>query len=72
MIHLRLARELSGTVVGLVPMGRKRDLKNMHLKRPPAGDSNDADALDEWGEELARMTARRRLHNERHKPGKAK
>ena len=55
-----------------MPMGRKRDLKNMHLKKPPAGDSNDADALDEWGEELARMTARRRLHNERHKPGKAK
>ena len=28
------------------------------------------EALNEWGEELARMTERRRQHNERHKPGK--
>ena len=32
----------------------------------------ELDALNEWGEELARMTNRRRQHNERHKPGRVK
>ncbi len=50
-------------------MGRKRDLKNVHATRPPAFNSEDLDPLNEWGEELARMTTRRRHHNERHKPG---
>lgn len=53
-------------------MGRKRDLKNVYAKRPPQLNPEDPDALNEWGEELARMTDRRRQHNERHKPGKAK
>ncbi|MGB0246930.1 MAG: hypothetical protein ACPGAB_00315 [Flavobacteriales bacterium] len=52
-------------------MGRKRDLKNVHAKRPPSFNLEDPDDLNEWGEELARMTDRRRQHNERHKPGKA-
>ena len=53
-------------------MGRKRDLKNVDGKRPPQLNPEDPDALNEWGEELARMTERRRQHNERHKPGKTK
>ena len=56
---------------GFVRMGRKRDLKNVHAKRPPSFNPEDPDDLNEWGEELARMTDRRRQHNERHKPGKA-
>ena len=36
-------------------------------KKPGLG---DFDALDEWGEDLNQMTARRRHHNERHKPNK--
>ena len=52
-------------------MGRKRDLKNVHAKRPPSFNPEDPDDLNEWGEKLARMTDRRRQHNERHKPGKA-
>jgi len=51
-------------------MGRKRDLKNVHSKRPPRFNPEDPDDLNEWGEELAQMTHRRRQHNERHKPGK--
>ena len=51
-------------------MGRKRDLKNVHAKRPPRFNPEDPDDLNDWGEELARMTERRRQHNERHKPGK--
>ena len=51
-------------------MGRKRDLKNVHGKQPPSYTLENPEALNEWGEELARMTERRRLHNERHKPGK--
>ena len=53
-------------------MGRKRDLKNVHAKRPPQLNPEDPETLNEWGEELARMTDRRRQHNERHNPGKAK
>lgn len=53
-------------------MGRKRDLKNVHAKRPPQLNPEDPERLNEWGEELARMTDRRRQHNERHNPGKAK
>jgi len=52
-------------------MGRKRDLKNVHAKRMPSLNAGDPEDLNEWGEELARMTKRRRQHNERHKPGKA-
>ena len=52
-------------------MGRKRDLKNVHAKRPPKFNPNDPEELNEWGEELEQMTSRRRLHNERHRPGKA-
>ena len=52
-------------------MGRKRDLKNVHAKRPPQFNPNDPEELNEWGEELEQMTSRRRLHNERHRPGKA-
>ena len=51
-------------------MGRKRDLKNVHAKLPSQLNPGDPDALNEWGEALARMTDRRRQHNERHKPGK--
>ena len=58
-------------LVVFVLMGRKRDLKNVHAKRPPSFNPEDPDDLNEWGEELARMTDRRRQHNERHKPGKA-
>lgn len=57
--------------VVFVLMGRKRDLKNVHAKRPPSFNPEDPDDLNEWGEELARMTDRRRQHNERHKPGKS-
>ena len=32
-------------------MGRKRDLKNVHPKRPPAMPVDDPEALNEWGEE---------------------
>jgi len=52
-------------------MGRKRDLKNVHAKRPPQFNPNDPEELNEWGGELEQMTSRRRLHNERHRPGKA-
>ena len=52
-------------------MGRKRDLKNVHAKRPPSYNPEDPEDLNEWGEELEQMTSRRRLHNERHRPGKA-
>ena len=52
-------------------MGRKRDLKNVHAKRPPSYNTEDPEDLNEWGEELEQMTSRRRLHNERHRPGKA-
>ena len=58
-------------LVVFVLMGRKRDLKNVHAKRPPSFNPEDPDDLNEWGEELARMTDRRRQHNERHKPGKS-
>ena len=51
-------------------MGRKRDLKNVHAKRPPLFNPNDPEDLNEWGEELEQMTSRRRVHNERHHPGK--
>jgi len=51
-------------------MGRKRDLKNVHAKRPPQFNPNDPEDLNEWGEELEQMTSRRRVHNERHRPGK--
>ena len=52
-------------------MGRKRDLKNVHAKRPPSYNPEDPEDLNEWGEELEQMTSRRCLHNERHRPGKA-
>ena len=52
-------------------MGRKRDLKNVHAKRPPKFNPEDPEDLNEWGEELEQMTSRRRMHNERHRPGKA-
>ena len=55
----------------LFVMGRKRDLKNVHAKRPPSYNPEDPEDLNEWGEELEQMTSRRRLHNERHRPGKA-
>ena len=55
---------------GFLVMGRKRELKNVHSKRPPRYNPKDPDELNEWGEELAQMTHRRRQHNERHKPGK--
>ena len=58
-------------LVVFVLMGRKRDLKNVHAKRPPSFNPEDPDDLNEWGEELTRMTDRRRQHNERHKPGKS-
>ena len=51
-------------------MGRKRDLKNVHAKRPPSYNPEDPEDLNEWGEELEQMTSRRRLHNERHRPRK--
>ena len=59
-------------MIGFVGMGRKRDLKNVHAKRPPQLNAEDPETLNEWGEELARMTDRRRQHNERHKPGRIK
>ena len=59
-------------LVVFVLVGRKRDLKNVHAKRPPSFNPEDPDDLNEWGEELARMTDRRRQHNERHKPGSVK
>ena len=49
-------------------MGRKRDLKNVYPKRPPALLEEDPEALNEWGEELHRMTAKRRRTHENHKP----
>lgn len=64
-------KELLQWTCGFVLMGRKRDLKNVHAKRPPSFNPEDPDDLNEWGKELARMTDRRRQHNERHKPGKA-
>ena len=66
-----LGNELLQWPRGFVHMGRKRELKNVHAKRPPSFNPEDPDDLNEWGEELARMTDRRRQHNERHKPGKA-
>ena len=66
-----LGNELLHWPRALVLMGRKRDLKNVLAKRPPSFNPEDPDDLNEWGEELARMTDRRRQHNERHKPGKA-
>ena len=66
-----LGNELLPGPCGFVHMGRKRDLKNVHAKRPPSFDPEDPDNLNEWGEDLARMTDRRRQHNERHKPGKS-
>ena len=45
-------------------------LKNVHAKRPPQFNPNDPEDLNEWGEELEQMTSRRRVHNERHRPGK--
>lgn len=52
-------------------MGRKRDLKNVHPKRPPAMRVDDPEALNEWGEELHRMTEKRRRTHEQRKPGKS-
>lgn len=52
-------------------MGRKRDLKNVHPKRPPAMPADDPEALNEWGEELHRMTEKRRRTHELRKPGKS-
>jgi len=49
-------------------MGRKRDLKNVHPKRPPAVPQDDVESLNEWGEELHRMTEHRRRTHERHRP----
>ena len=49
-------------------MGRKRDLKNVHPKRPPAVPVADLEALNAWGEELHRMTEKRRRTHENHKP----
>ena len=54
---------------GYIGMGRKRDLKNVHPKRPPAMPVDDPEALNEWGEELHRMTEKRRRTHEQHKPG---
>jgi hypothetical protein len=49
-------------------MGRKRDLKNVHMRRPPAVTEGDSEALNEWGEGLDRMTAKRRRTHENHRP----
>jgi hypothetical protein len=49
-------------------MGRKRDFKNIHGRRPPRFESSSSEALNEWGESMERMTERRRMHNERHLP----
>jgi len=49
-------------------MGRKRDLKNVHAKRPPKFNPEDPEDLNDWGAELEQMTKRRREHNERHQP----
>mgnify|MGYP004174763277 CR=1 FL=1 len=49
-------------------MGRKRDLKNINGRRPPTFEASSAEAMNEWGESLERMTKRRRMHNERHPP----
>jgi hypothetical protein len=46
-------------------MGRKRDLKNFDRK-PGFGDMDD---LNDWGDDMNKMTFHRRRHNERHKPG---
>ena len=51
-------------------MGRKRDLKNVYPKRPPALTPDDPEDLNEWGEELRRMTEKRRRTHEQRKPGK--
>lgn len=63
--------KLSHCASCFLQMGRKRDLKNVHAKRMPSLNAGDPEDLNEWGEELTRMTKRRRQHNERHKPGKA-
>jgi len=57
---------------GYIGMGRKRDLKNVHPKRPPAMPADDPEALNEWGEELHRMTEKRRRTHEQHKPGRSR
>ena len=57
---------------GYIGMGRKRDLKNVHPKRPPAMLVDDPEALNEWGEELHRMTEKRRRTHEQHKPGRSR
>lgn len=51
-----------------IDMGRKRDLKNVHAKRPPKFNPEDPEDLNDWGAELEQMTKRRREHNERHQP----
>ena len=55
---------------GYPVMGRKRDLKNVYPKRPPAWNPEDPEDLNDWGEELHRMTEKRRRTHEQHKPGK--
>ena len=57
---------------GYTPMGRKRDFQNVHPKRPPAMPVDDPEALNEWGEELHRMTEQRRRTHEQHKPGRSR
>ena len=57
---------------GYIGMGRKRDLKNVHPKRPPAMPVDDPEALNGWGEELHRMTEKRRRTHEQHKPGRSR
>ena len=49
-------------------MGRKRDLKNISSRRPPSLVDFNPESLNDWGESLERMTERRRMHNERHRP----
>ncbi|MDA8606303.1 hypothetical protein N9L13_04655 [Flavobacteriales bacterium] len=49
-------------------MGRKRDLKNINSRRPPSHAASNPESLNDWGESLERMTERRRMHNERHRP----
>ena len=56
---------------GYLIMGRKRDLKNVYPMRPPAMSPDDPEALNDWGEELHRMTEKRRRTHEQHKPGKS-
>ena len=69
-LWLVLENELLQWPHGLVPMGRKRDLKNVYPKRPPALTPDDPEDLNEWGEELRRMTEKRRRTHEQRKPGK--